>query len=224
MIKANILVVEHESHVADEIKRKLNLLGYSVCGIVNTGEKAVETIKALSPDLVLMDTRIKDIPDGIKIADITKDGTDIPIVYLTAHSDDNRAGGWASMESFGYIVAPFEDLKIMTAIEIALYRHRSEKEQVCRENLQAVLKMAGNVCHELNQPMMAASGHAELLMLTVSEEDPLYGKLFKVREQIERMGRITKKLMRLTKYESLGDLQDNVMFQMERPSEKIAQA
>jgi len=63
-----------------------------------------------------------------------------------------------------------------------------------------VLETAGAVCHELNQPMMAALGYTDLSMIDLAEGNPLYSKISNIREQIERMGDITRKLMGITQY------------------------
>ncbi len=81
-------------------------------------------------------------------------------------------------------------------------RKRAEEENLNREKLQAVLATAGTACHELNQPLQTISGYSELLLMAVSEEHPLYEKIRKIGEQIERMKKITTKLMGVTRYET----------------------
>ena len=62
--------------------------------------------------------------------------------------------------------------------------------------------MAGAVCHDMNQPLMAIAGYAELLLMDCSENDPMADKLKKIAEQVAKMGDITQKLMRVTRYET----------------------
>ena len=62
--------------------------------------------------------------------------------------------------------------------------------------------MAGAVCHELNQPLMAISGYSELLMMNLNPAHPHYEKLCKIHNQIRKTGEITRKLMSITKYET----------------------
>ena len=81
-------------------------------------------------------------------------------------------------------------------------RKRAEGERLHREKLQGVIEMAGAICHELNQPLMAISGYSELISMGISENDPLTGKLGKIIEQIDRLGKITQKLMKITRYET----------------------
>jgi PAS domain S-box-containing protein len=81
-------------------------------------------------------------------------------------------------------------------------RKQAEEEHINRVKLQAVLETAGAACHELNQPMQAISGYSELLSMGISEKNPLYEKVGKIKEQIDRMGKITAKLMGITRYET----------------------
>ena len=76
-------------------------------------------------------------------------------------------------------------------------------EALCAtEKMQGVFEMAGAVCHELNQPLMAITGYAELIAMKLDKEDPLNEDVRKLAEQVARLGRITRKLMKITKYET----------------------
>ena len=81
-------------------------------------------------------------------------------------------------------------------------RIAGEMAQRERERLQGVFEMAGAVCHELNQPLMAISGYADIWAMKISEDDPHYGRIVKIQFQIDRLRDITQKLMNITKYET----------------------
>lgn len=81
-------------------------------------------------------------------------------------------------------------------------RIRAEEERLQREKLQSVLEIAGAICHELNQPLQGITGFADLLMLTVSPDDPIYNKIRIIFEKAGEMGRITNKLMKITEYKT----------------------
>ena len=202
MTQATILVVEDEGIVAQEIQSRLEKAGYAVCGVAHDGDTAVVHAETMHPDLVLMDIRLKGEMDGIEAAGLIRERCNIPVVYLTAHSDPATLARAKVKEPFGYVVKPFETRSLMVAIEIALHRHRSEAERINREKLQAVLETVGAICHELNQPMMAISGNAELLMSLMAPEDPHRDRIAKIKSQVERMGGITQKLMGITRYET----------------------
>jgi|GEM_PF-3523363 len=81
-------------------------------------------------------------------------------------------------------------------------RIQAEQDRLSSEKLLSVLEMAGAVCHELNQPLMAISGYSELLMMGLDPSHPHYEKLSKIHGQIKKTGEITRKLMGITKYET----------------------
>lgn len=83
--------------------------------------------------------------------------------------------------------------------DITASRH-AQDDRLDSEKLKAALEMAGAVCHKLNQPIQGISGYAELLMLKVAPDDPLYKKIAGIKNQTEKMGEITNKLMGITRY------------------------
>ena len=126
MSKEKILIVEDDRIVAEGTKRSLKRLGFNVSGIVSYGEKAVERIKECDPDLVLMDIMLKGEMNGIQATDLIHTQFDIPVVYLTAYTDEDVLNRAKITEPFGYIVKPFEERELNTTIEIALYKHKME--------------------------------------------------------------------------------------------------
>lgn len=132
MPKAKIFIVEDESIVALDIKCCLGNLGYTVCGIAASGEEAIERIKILLPDLVLMDIGLEGKIDGIRVAEEVKASLDIPVIYLTANSDESTLHRAKITEPFGFILKPYEEKTVQTTIEMALYKYNSEKK--IREN------------------------------------------------------------------------------------------
>ena len=129
MAKSKIMIVEDEWITADDIRMSLENLGYTVTSMVTSGEEAIKNAEKDKPDLVLMDIMLKGEMDGIEAASQIRSCYNIPIIYLTAYADEKILERARITEPFGYIVKPFvnEDLKI--AIEIALYKHRVEKER-----------------------------------------------------------------------------------------------
>ncbi len=124
MTEAKILVVEDENIVALEIKKRLQKLGYIVPGVASTGEDAISKAEGILPDLVLMDIMLKGEIDGINAAGEIRKRFNIPVIYLTAYSDGDTIERAKLTEPYGYILKPFEEDDLRTAIEIALYRHQ----------------------------------------------------------------------------------------------------
>jgi len=128
MSKKRVLIVEDESIVAMDIKSRAENLGYLVTAVVTSGEEAVEKTAELQPDLVLMDIVLKGKMDGIKAAQSIRDRLNIPVVYITAYSDEKTLERAKITGPFGYIIKPFEDRDLHTAIELALYQHKMENQ------------------------------------------------------------------------------------------------
>jgi diguanylate cyclase (GGDEF)-like protein len=129
---ASILVVEDEVIVAQDIRRTLIGLGYEVSATVATGAGAFRAAEICPPDLVLMDIRLKGPLDGVGTAARLQEKHGMPIVFLTAHSDDATLARVKGTLAHGYIIKPFTDRELRTAIEIALSRHDSESQMVAK--------------------------------------------------------------------------------------------
>jgi diguanylate cyclase (GGDEF)-like protein/PAS domain S-box-containing protein len=126
MAKARILVVEDEVIVAHDLQSTLARLGYEVPAPVASGEAALACLEDVRPDLVLMDIHLAGEMDGIATAERVRERTDVPIVYLTAHSDEATFRRANITEPYAYILKPFEERELTIAIDIALYRHAVE--------------------------------------------------------------------------------------------------
>jgi signal transduction histidine kinase len=129
-----ILVVEDERIVALDLVATLGDLGYVVIGSVSTGEDAVVCAQQNAPDVVLMDIRLAGTLDGIHAAQRIREVRDIPIIFLTAHADDDTLRRAKSAEPFGYLVKPFRAAELRCAIEIAMHRHDIDRRLREREH------------------------------------------------------------------------------------------
>jgi serine phosphatase RsbU (regulator of sigma subunit)/CheY-like chemotaxis protein len=131
MTASKILVVEDEGLVGLELTESLARMGYDVLPAVPTGREALERAAREKPDLVLMDIRLSGALDGIDTARALRDRHNIPVVYLTAHSDETTLQRAKQSEAFGYLLKPFEHRTLRAAVETALYKAQRERE---REN------------------------------------------------------------------------------------------
>lgn len=144
MSSVKILVVEDESIVAMDLKHRLENMNYTVLAVVSSGEEAVEKAAIMLPDLILMDIVLIGEMDGIQAAQIIKDDYNIPVLYLTAYSDEKTLKRAKITGPFGYIIKPFEDRELHSAIEIALYKHEMEKKLRANEKwLSTTLESIG---------------------------------------------------------------------------------
>jgi len=138
-VTAKIYIVEDEAITAGDIQQSLEKLGYDVVGISASGEDALKQIKAVQPDLVLMDIVLKGKRSGTDVAAAIKKDMDIPVIFLTAYTDDATLLEAKKSEPFGYIAKPFTEADIRIGVDIALYKANMEAE---RRELTSALKQA----------------------------------------------------------------------------------
>ncbi len=139
MSNVSILIVEDEAVTSMDIKKSLVEMGYSVCAIATTGELAIRNAGELHPDLILMDIMLAGKMNGIEAAAEIKRQYRIPVVYLTAYSDDSYLAKAKITEPFGYILKPFRELELKTTIEMALYKFAMEHALRISEETTRVL-------------------------------------------------------------------------------------
>jgi len=120
---ARVLIVDDEAIIARHVHNYLIQLGYEVIGIVSSAEEAVETAVRLQPDLLLMDIELPGPVDGIEAVRRIRSQIDVPVVYLTAYSDDVTIQRAESTGPFGYIIKPFQARELRITIEMALRIH-----------------------------------------------------------------------------------------------------
>jgi PAS domain S-box-containing protein len=128
-----ILVVEDEIIIAKEIQNSLRDLGYPSSTIVKSGEEAIKRALEIHPDVILMDIMLQGHIDGIQAAEHIREHFDVPIIYLTAYSDDKTLERAKRTEPSGYILKPFEETDLRTTIKMALYKHEMERRLKERE-------------------------------------------------------------------------------------------
>jgi len=136
MAKGRILVVEDEAIVALGIQSSLERLGYEVVGRAGTGAEALALAEQARPDLVLMDVMLDGSGmDGIDTASELHERFNLPVVYLSAVTDEQTLDRAKRTDPFGYLVKPFKDHELSLAIEVALYKSRTEQRLQENERL-----------------------------------------------------------------------------------------
>ena len=144
MNKKKILLIEDEAIISLNIKTILIQKGYEVCGTGSTAKEAIKLTQKYNPDLIIMDIFLKGKMDGISAVEEIKEKYDIPIIYLTAHSDKKTLERAKKTGPHGYIIKPVSENDIYAIIEIAFYKHKMDKK--LREN-EANLSQAERIAH-----------------------------------------------------------------------------
>jgi PAS domain S-box-containing protein len=145
MAKARIMVVEDEELVALAITTCLESAGYEVPFVTPWGEEAVEKLSSASPDLVLMDIRLRGKMNGIEAANAIKDVSHVPVVYLTAYSDADTLEMAKVTDPFGYVLKPYDERTLQATIKMALYKSHAQNElRTVKERASGILQSIGD--------------------------------------------------------------------------------
>jgi CheY-like chemotaxis protein len=120
-LKARIFVVEDENIVAEDIRDRLEKNNYEVVGIADSGKQAIEEVKQLKPDLLLMDVRVKGELNGIETAIVIQSYFEdpIPVVFLTGFSETSFPY-LKVLNDYIYINKPYSEEILLNSIERAL--------------------------------------------------------------------------------------------------------
>jgi PAS domain S-box-containing protein len=128
-----ILIVEDEGLIALDLEERLEKLGYAVAGIAATGDEAISMAASQLPSLILMDIRLKGPMDGIEAAERIQKELDIPVVFVSAHTDEKTLERAKFAHGLSYIVKPFDQADLRVHIEFARHRHSRERKLRSRE-------------------------------------------------------------------------------------------
>ncbi len=158
MDKPTILVVEDEFITGADLQSKLKKMGYNVPVVVDTGQKAIDAAAELRPDLALMDITLKGEMTGIEAAAVIgKRG--IPVVFLTAHSDENTVDKAVRSVPFGYLIKPLDERALKTTIQMALYKNEIDGKVKERDSIIQALINANR------EPMFIIDQNTNILVI-----------------------------------------------------------
>jgi PAS domain S-box-containing protein len=153
MNNARILIVEDDVNVAIYLKAALISMGYQVTGLAASGETAISAARLDRPDAILMDVRLGNKMTGIQAAEEIHKTAAIPILYITAYTDEDSLQQAKSSDTYAYLFKPLRYHELHASLEMALYKHATEQR-----------------IQHLNQVLRAIS---EVNLLLTREHDPL---------------------------------------------------
>jgi len=145
MQPAKILIVEDEAITAMNIRNTLENIGFEVVSTASRGKEAIQKAEELNPDLILMDIVLKDEMDGIEAADIIQTLFNIPVIYLTAYSDDATYERAKLTRPYGFLTKPMNQELVKVTIDTAIYKHNLDKElEESEERYRLILENASS--------------------------------------------------------------------------------
>jgi len=153
MKKQKVLVVEDEGIIAADIQNTLEKLGYEICGVVDSGEKAIEAAGQKHPDLILMDILLRGDIDGIDTAKKILEQYRIPVVYLSAHEDDKTIDRTKDTHPYGFVLKPFSERDLKATLKMALFQYDAERRlQESEERYFRLTENAHDVIFRISLP------------------------------------------------------------------------
>ncbi|MFN8608053.1 MAG: response regulator [Vulcanimicrobiota bacterium] len=164
-LPTRILIVEDERVIAKGIERCLERLGYSLTGSVGSGEQAIARAQEDPPDLILLDINLGKGMDGVDTALKLREFLDVPIVFLTAHSDEATLERAKLAQPSGFVLKPYDDKDLRTAIEIGRFRYQAEREVLISQ------RWLGSTLASIGDGVIATDIEQQVcLMNTVAEQ------------------------------------------------------
>ncbi len=133
MVKA--LIVEDEAFVALDLQSVLENLGYEVVDICVSAEDGLQKVAQHSPDLILVDVSLAGAMNGVEMVEQIRQDFDMPVVYITAYSDDATITPMKNTEPFEYLLKPFNEQVLRVTIEFALHKASARSEQLASGRL-----------------------------------------------------------------------------------------
>ncbi len=121
--KIKILIIEDELLIAEDMRIHLEKLGYLVTGIASSYDEAMLLASKDLPDIALIDIIIDGNKDGIETAKSLKSNYQLPVIFLTSHSNKDTVEKAKTANPDGYLVKPFNSQDLYTSIEIAFHNH-----------------------------------------------------------------------------------------------------
>ncbi len=118
--QAEIMIVEDDKVAAMDIKAMVERLGHRVCAMVSSGEEALESLKEIRPDLILMDIVLNGEIDGIEAVAAIMEVLDIPVIYITAYTDEATRKRARKTAANGFLAKPVDPAALEAAIQKAL--------------------------------------------------------------------------------------------------------
>ena len=142
--------MEDEWIIADQISRNLEKFGYKVLSYVSSGAEALEMAAKEKPDLILMDIMLHGVEEGIATAAKITEEFDLPVIFLTAYADVDLIEKAKLTKPYGYLVKPFGDNDLPSAIEVAIYKHEADKDikerhKALKKNLAKTIDVIANM-------------------------------------------------------------------------------
>lgn len=189
---AKILIVEDEVIIAMALEDSVHDFGYLVAGRATTGQRAIDLAMETQPDLALIDIRLNGDIDGIEAAEKISGRMKIPVVFLTAYSDEETLSRAIKTNPYGYLIKPIRPRELYTTIETSLYKHRAVMAEEARVAcLSAVTSKLENPVEQVKSSLQGLVRSIEKGEIDLDDVDVI------LRAQVDELSRVRTDLREL---------------------------
>ena len=199
-----ILIAEDNMTTRRILETILVKWNYDVISVCDGNEAWEKLHEKDPPKLVILDWMMPGI-NGVEICRRFRQEDPVKpmyIILLTARDEKNDIVEGLGAGADDYIAKPFDKEELRARIDVGRRVVELQAALLEKEKLQVIFEMTGAICHELSQPMQAISGNSELMLMNIQKDDPLYRNVKTIKDQVDRMGDITRKLKRVTRYKT----------------------
>ncbi|MCF8075347.1 MAG: response regulator [Desulfotignum sp.] len=215
-----ILIAEDDITSRAMLQAVLTKWGYHVITAKN-GEEAFRMFQdSDAPQLAVLDWEMPEM-DGADLCRCLRQQERREPLYLILLTSRDDAGDIVQGLEAGaddYIAKPFDTAELKARVDVGRRMISLQNEMQKREKLSGILELAGAVCHELNQPLQSVFGYSEILLMDLDADDGNYETLKKIQHEIGRIGELTRKIMKITRYQTKPYLKSQIV-DIDRSSE-----
>ena len=217
-----VLIAEDDLTSRTILQAILTSWGYEVVATAD-GKSALAAMQQPdAPNLALLDWMMPGMEGPAVCNELRKLKRRDPVYMILLTSKGEREDIVQGLEAGAddYIAKPYNNEELRARVQVGKRIVTLQNELREWEKLQGVLEMAGAVCHELNQPLQSISGYSELLLMDLNDDDPKYQMLNKIKLQVDRLGELTRKIMKITRYKSKPYLSKSRIIEIEGSSQQ----
>jgi PAS domain S-box-containing protein len=177
--KKSVLIVEDDPISAQVMAKRLEILGFHCCGVAQESSEALVMAQERRPDLVLQDIRIPGDLDGIEVCDIIQTRHHIPVILVTAFTQEEITARAAAVNPYGLLFKPVDFAQLRVAMETALRKRAEEDLMESAERFRSTFEQAAvGMCHVRADGSFLRVNEQLCRMLGYSRED-LGGRTFR---------------------------------------------
>ncbi len=199
-----ILIAEDDFTSRTMLRGVLTKWGYEVISTCD-GEEAYDALQQSdAPQLVVMDWEMPGMDGAALCRKLREQDRKEPLylILLTSKGDRGDIVEGLDAGADDYIPKPYDSAELRARVNVGRRVIALLNEMREREKLQGVIEMAGAVCHELNQPLQVVSGFSEILLQKIQQGDPNSLIIKNIQDGIDRIGKLTQRIMKITQYQS----------------------